>query len=64
MSVVAILCSAINAKCQRIALLMDSINEFLMQLGGHDKVAEITGRKGMLVRAPSGMGVNYQTRNT
>jgi hypothetical protein len=45
--------------------LPDSINEsFLMQLGGHDKVAEITGRKGMLVRAPSGTGVFYQTRNT
>lgn len=41
-----------------------SINEILTQLGGPDKVAEITGRKGMLVRASSGMGVVYKTRNT
>lgn len=35
-----------------------------MQLGGPDKVAEITGRRGMLVRAASGKGVTYQARNT
>lgn len=35
-----------------------------LQLGGHDNVAEITGRRGMLVRAPSGKGVVYQARNT
>jgi hypothetical protein len=35
-----------------------------MQLGGHDIVAEITGRKGRLVRDPSGMGVVYESRNT
>ncbi|MCH90401.1 strawberry notch-like protein, partial [Trifolium medium] len=40
------------------------LDDVIDQLGGHEKVAEITGRKGMLVRAPSGMGVVYQTRNT
>jgi hypothetical protein len=47
-----------------IFLLLDSLNDFLMQLGGHDIVAEITGRKGRLVRDPSGMGVVYESRNT
>ncbi|XP_045799653.1 protein FORGETTER 1-like isoform X4 [Trifolium pratense] len=40
------------------------LDDIIDQLGGHDIVAEITGRKGMLVRDPSGMGVVYQTRNT
>ncbi|KAF8408555.1 hypothetical protein HHK36_004618 [Tetracentron sinense] len=35
-----------------------------VQLGGPDNVAEITGRRGMLVRASSGKGVTYQARNT
>ncbi|KAI9116321.1 hypothetical protein K1719_012488 [Acacia pycnantha] len=40
------------------------LDDITDQLGGPDKVAEITGRKGMLVRAPSGKGVTYQARNT
>ncbi|GAU25303.1 hypothetical protein TSUD_274100 [Trifolium subterraneum] len=40
------------------------LDDIIDQLGGHDIVAEITGRKGMLVRDHSGMGVVYQTRNT
>ncbi|XP_004488559.1 protein FORGETTER 1 [Cicer arietinum] len=40
------------------------LDDIIDQLGGPDKVAEITGRKGMLVRASSGMGVVYKTRNT
>ncbi|KAF3623297.1 hypothetical protein FXO37_31917 [Capsicum annuum] len=34
------------------------------ELGGPENVAEITGRKGMLVRAANGKGVTYQARNT
>ncbi|XP_028799657.1 protein FORGETTER 1 isoform X2 [Neltuma alba] len=40
------------------------LDDITDQLGGPDKVAEITGRRGMLVRAPSGKGVTYQARNT
>eukprot|EP00268_Persea_americana_P026498 TRINITY_DN2591_c1_g1_i1.p1 TRINITY_DN2591_c1_g1~~TRINITY_DN2591_c1_g1_i1.p1 ORF type:complete len:1271 (-),score=272.64 TRINITY_DN2591_c1_g1_i1:376-4122(-) len=40
------------------------LDDIIDQLGGHDNVAEITGRRGMLVRAPSGKGVVYQARNT
>ncbi|KAI3738992.1 hypothetical protein L2E82_29321 [Cichorium intybus] len=32
--------------------------------GGPENVAEITGRRGVLVRASSGKGVTYQARNT
>lgn len=35
-----------------------------VQLGGPDNVAEITGRRGMLVRTSCGKGVTYQARNT
>ncbi|KAI3511091.1 hypothetical protein L1887_18235 [Cichorium endivia] len=33
-------------------------------LRGPENVAELTGRRGMLVRASSGKGVTYQPRNT
>ncbi|OEL18433.1 Protein strawberry notch-like protein 1 [Dichanthelium oligosanthes] len=33
------------------------------KLGGPDNVAEITGRRGMLIRASDGKGVVYQARN-
>ncbi|OIV89831.1 hypothetical protein TanjilG_29766 [Lupinus angustifolius] len=34
------------------------------EVGGPDKVSEMTGRRGMLVRAINGKGVTYQARNT
>ncbi|XP_057765219.1 protein FORGETTER 1 [Salvia miltiorrhiza] len=40
------------------------LDDIVDQLGGPDKVAEITGRRGMLVRASGGKGVTYQARNT
>ncbi|PNY03883.1 protein strawberry notch-like [Trifolium pratense] len=40
------------------------LDDITDQLGGPDKVAEITGRRGMLVRGPTGKGVTYQARNT
>ncbi|XP_009595784.1 protein FORGETTER 1 isoform X2 [Nicotiana tomentosiformis] len=40
------------------------LDDIIDQLGGPEKVAEITGRKGMLVRASGGKGVTYQARNT
>lgn len=47
-----------------ILLLLLTMHPMILQLGGPDKVAEITGRRGMLVRASSGKGVTYQARNT
>lgn len=48
-----------------ISQLSSSINLAMpVQLGGPDKVSEITGRRGMLVRASDGKGVTYQARNT
>ncbi|XP_059661911.1 protein FORGETTER 1 isoform X2 [Cornus florida] len=40
------------------------LDDIIDQLGGPDKVAEMTGRRGMLVRASHGKGVTYQARNT
>lgn len=40
------------------------LDDIIDQLGGPDRVAEITGRRGMLVRASGGKGVTYQARNT
>lgn len=40
------------------------LDDIIDQLGGPDKVAEITGRRGMLVRNSGGKGVTYQVRNT
>ncbi|KAF5728143.1 protein strawberry notch 1 [Tripterygium wilfordii] len=40
------------------------LDDIIDQLGGPDRVAEMTGRRGMFVRASSGKGVTYQARNT
>ncbi|XP_034679259.1 protein FORGETTER 1 isoform X3 [Vitis riparia] len=40
------------------------LDDIIDQLGGPDNVAEMTGRRGMLVRASTGKGVTYQARNT
>ncbi|KAL9664096.1 hypothetical protein QQ045_019493 [Rhodiola kirilowii] len=40
------------------------LDDLIDQLGGPDNVAEITGRRGMLVRASGGKSVTYQARNT
>ncbi|KAI3945077.1 hypothetical protein MKW98_009881 [Papaver atlanticum] len=40
------------------------LDDIIDQLGGPDNVSEITGRRGMLVRASNGKGVVYQARNT
>lgn len=40
------------------------LDDIIDQLDGPDNVAEMTGRRGMLVRASNGKGVVYQQRNT
>ncbi|XP_028064644.1 protein FORGETTER 1-like isoform X3 [Camellia sinensis] len=40
------------------------LDDIIDQLGGPDKVAEITGRRGMLVRTSDVKGVTYQSRST
>ncbi|KAJ6822165.1 protein FORGETTER 1 [Iris pallida] len=40
------------------------LDDIIDQLGGPENVAELTGRRGMLVRATGGKGVIYQARNT
>ncbi|KAK6934763.1 Zinc finger, PHD-finger, partial [Dillenia turbinata] len=47
-----------------LVLPNNPLDDIIDQLGGPDKVAEITGRRGMLVRASNGKGVTYQARNT
>ncbi|KAL5216267.1 hypothetical protein ABZP36_007668 [Zizania latifolia] len=39
------------------------LDDIIDQLGGPDNVAEITGRRGMLIRASDGKSVVYQARN-
>ncbi|XP_076928744.1 protein FORGETTER 1-like [Bidens hawaiensis] len=51
-------------KIRSFDLPNNPLDELVDQLGGPDNVAEITGRQGMLVRAPNGKGVTYQARNT
>ncbi|KAG0494617.1 hypothetical protein HPP92_005611 [Vanilla planifolia] len=62
---------AANERKNKILDIVKSLNlpnnpldDIIDQLGGPDKVAEMTGRKGMLVRASGGKGVVYQARNT
>ncbi|KAM7250787.1 hypothetical protein ACFE04_022670 [Oxalis oulophora] len=40
------------------------LDDIIDQLGGPENVAEMTGRRGMLVRASNGKGVTYQVRST
>nr|CAD1823189.1 unnamed protein product [Ananas comosus var. bracteatus] len=40
------------------------LDDIIDQLGGPENVAEMTGRRGMLIRASGGKGVVYQARNT
>ncbi|XP_074301676.1 protein FORGETTER 1-like isoform X1 [Silene latifolia] len=49
---------------QSMDLPNNPLDDIIDQLGGPDNVAEITGRRGMLVRASCGKGVTYQARNT
>ncbi|TYJ95612.1 protein strawberry notch [Cucumis melo var. makuwa] len=48
----------------KLIYLSHTRSDIFYALGGPDKVAEITGRRGMLVRAPNGKGVTYQPRNS
>ncbi|KAF5195402.1 strawberry notch-like protein [Thalictrum thalictroides] len=47
-----------------LALPNNPLDDIINQLGGPDNIAEMTGRRGMLVRASNGKGVIYQARNT
>ncbi|CAH9053117.1 unnamed protein product [Cuscuta epithymum] len=40
------------------------LDDIIDKLGGPEEVAEITGRRGMLVRNSGGKGVSYQARNS
>ncbi|WOG97959.1 hypothetical protein DCAR_0417300 [Daucus carota subsp. sativus] len=45
-------------------LPLNPLDDILDQLGGPDKVAEITGRRHRLIRERDGNGVRYQPRNS
>ncbi|KMZ66679.1 Strawberry notch-like protein [Zostera marina] len=49
---------------RQMELPNNALDDIIDQLGGPDRVAEITGRRSMLVRVPGGKGVIYQARNT
>ncbi|CAK9179677.1 unnamed protein product [Ilex paraguariensis] len=49
---------------QSLELPNNPLDDIIDQLGGPDNVAEMSGRRGMLVRASGGKGVAYQARNT
>jgi hypothetical protein len=63
-----------EAAKQRKTMMLDTIrkldlpnnplDDIIDQLGGPNRVAEMTGRRGMLIRATNGKGVVYQARNT
>ncbi|KAG6605360.1 Protein FORGETTER 1, partial [Cucurbita argyrosperma subsp. sororia] len=56
--------SSLLAIIRSLNLPNNPLDDIIDQLGGPDKVAEITGRRGMLVRASNGKGVTYQPRNS
>ncbi|GBG72349.1 hypothetical protein CBR_g11926 [Chara braunii] len=49
---------------KKLDLPNNPLDDIIDQLGGPDNVAEMTGRKGMLLRSANGKGVIYQSRNT
>jgi hypothetical protein len=49
---------------RKLDLPNNPLDDIIDQLGGPDCVAEMTGRRGMLIRATNGKGVVYQARNT
>lgn len=45
-------------------LPLNPLDDIIVQLGGPDKVAEITGRRHRLIRESNGNAVRYEPRNT